>query len=658
MLKNWKYTVPNLRMIDHLGHFNFQKKDEGLGSFVKECSTRLLDELIKTKTVEYGRQDSMIYMNVNERCYKALITQRKTILNKLVFMNNHEGPYVLVLIKNRLVVQKNSKGCDLEILVGSIDKGHFFKICKYLYMGTGREPVSAVDLHPVVTVKTQSTTENHDHPNTHEEVKTLPSAGLSTSTETVSYLLDSGEKHAYHGLYDLEYDDLLYSYRQLSKEEITNTCNNHFKLVNAEDTILNAKNIFTLPFCDPNQLTAVYGDNFNEINVDLFSRIGGDKTVAFCVNAVKSGMFKERFQIPKELNLMRMKGYQELNDLLVDYRKNNEVTGRIKIRDIEDVNIQKAHLALRDINKRIQAVQIDQKRNYRGRRVIQVPEENLNILETNWRSKDKKSIMRQINVEHVDDATIFIKLCLEFLQDSCYNTESLSTNGILDCGVDTFEMMQLKEVMMKDHQKSYGKYSNINLAMMSEFVSRFCYTLLYFSQTAQKGNQIQYSNLGFKNVLLMVRGGKKIFNTGLSRMFKLLYPVPSYFSKYRSLFSSSTEFHELDGNLYMINDWSVLNEKVLNDMMFFNFKTCSHFCNYYTRSLVRENINLNNILFGVLLAFNNRRSTESNLSNLRYLMVNTMAVRTKIKELIQDTNFVPIDGIQLHILNCLRKKLS
>jgi len=248
----------------------------------------------------------------------------------------------------------------------------------------------AMDLHRTITIKSQTTELHADNPNSHPDAKVLPSKGFDMNFKPVSYLLDSGSKVEYYDLYNQEYSGLLYNCRTLAADKLVEICEKEFALTNQPDYILSAKNAFTLPFCDPNSLVEVYGENFNEIDTDLFKNVSGDKTISFVVNSIQRGVYKERFAIPKELNLMRIATYTELNEKLVDYRKANNITEKIKIRDIEDEEISKLFIKLKDVNKRIQTANRDNKRDYRGRRIVQVPDENMHVLETNWRSKDKK----------------------------------------------------------------------------------------------------------------------------------------------------------------------------------------------------------------------------------------------------------------------------
>lgn len=54
---------------------------------------------------------------------------------------------------------------------------------------------------------------------------------------------------------------------------------------------------------------------------------------------------------------------------------------------------------------------------------------------------------------------------------------------------------------------------NTRMASVGAFISRLCFSLLFFSTLNKNKDYLGFDNLGYKDVLLMVKGGKSIKKT-------------------------------------------------------------------------------------------------------------------------------------------------
>jgi len=137
---------------------------------------------------------------------------------------------------------------------------------------------------------------------------------------------------------------------------------------------------------------------------------------------------------------------------------------------------------------------------------------------------------------------------------------------------------------------------------------------------------VKVDNLGFKDLIVLVRGGPKNNFQNLSRLFKIIF----YMDKKDLLHSgySENQFFEivdLGDKLMVCTPWSHLHLDVLYDWFSLRERV---FMNLYSNH-VRSGIPLSepqdhlNVLPSVL-AFHNRRKTEQLLHNVRYLIVNPM----------------------------------
>lgn len=52
-----------------------------------------------------------------------------------------------------------------------------------------------------------------------------------------------------------------------------------------------------------------------------------------------------------------------------------------------------------------------------------------------------------------------------------------------------------------------------------------CYSLLFFSTLNKSSKYLGFDNLGYKDVILFVKGGKSIRKTGKSKFYSLIYPI-------------------------------------------------------------------------------------------------------------------------------------
>lgn len=63
------------------------------------------------------------------------------------------------------------------------------------------------------------------------------------------------------------------------------------------------------------------------------------------------------------------------------------------------------------------------------------------------------------------------------------------------------------------------------MSSSSQFISRMCYSLLFFSTLNKSSKYLGFDNLGYKDVILFIKGGKSIRKTGKSKFYSLIYPI-------------------------------------------------------------------------------------------------------------------------------------
>nr|UUW20964.1 MAG: RNA-dependent RNA polymerase [Sanya bunya-like virus 17] len=167
-----------------------------------------------------------------------------------------------------------------------------------------------------------------------------------------------------------------------------------------------------------------------------------------------------------------------------------------------------------------------------------------------------------------------------------------------------------------------------------QFYSRMCYTLLYFSNIKLNKEDFVYDNLGYKDVLLFVKGGKKILSTKKSRLFKLLYPVNENFEwLYCSKFTKKVTWN---GRLYICTPWQVCRFTTLK----LGTELYYTFTNYFVSSYLESNISLELykkfVSTKVLNMYSQRRKVEVWFGYFRYLYLNSLSTHTSLLSLVDD----------------------
>lgn len=165
------------------------------------------------------------------------------------------------------------------------------------------------------------------------------------------------------------------------------------------------------------------------------------------------------------------------------------------------------------------------------------------------------------------------------------------------------------------------------------------------------GSYVRVDNLGYKNVLLIVKGGSKIFKTKSSKLHRLIFPVhKSVLCQYVDKTYGESSFKHViyKGDDYIVTPWLLLNENILMDAISFYPRVMS-FCvlNMDPEKNFREQ--LHKVFINVLLAFHNRRQTESMLANLRYILLSTMGDYSAFQEIFSEFIEFNYDKVQAYL---------
>lgn len=180
--------------------------------------------------------------------------------------------------------------------------------------------------------------------------------------------------------------------------------------------------------------------------------------------------------------------------------------------------------------------------------------------------------------------------------------------------------------------------------------SQLCYSLMYYSNIKLNKDDFVYDNLGYKNVLLVVKGGKKIRSTRVSRFFRILFPITAAQSKVCE--SHTNSIMEKDGQYYLLTPWRMLRMAYLKK----GFELYHNVGCYYISARSEYNLDAVStnhfISIKVLLMFSQKRSLEVWVSTLRYIYLNSLGTHTDLLSLIPDMAIRDSDSLTFLLQRC------
>jgi hypothetical protein len=187
---------------------------------------------------------------------------------------------------------------------------------------------------------------------------------------------------------------------------------------------------------------------------------------------------------------------------------------------------------------------------------------------------------------------------------------------------------------MRDLLESVSeKYRRTDLAHTLQFISNMSYSLMYYSNIKLNKNDFCIDTMGYKNCLMIVRGGKKITSTRRSRLFKVIFPISPTIRELIS--TSSIEFVTIDSQEFAIMPWRQLKQDYLKVGM----ELYSNFSNYYISSYLESNLEEKDFqMFSsikILAMFSQKRKLEIWLSNFRYLYFNSTGNYSQVLDLVE-----------------------
>jgi hypothetical protein len=190
-------------------------------------------------------------------------------------------------------------------------------------------------------------------------------------------------------------------------------------------------------------------------------------------------------------------------------------------------------------------------------------------------------------------------------------------------------------IQMKDLIKSSSDYLRKTYIMHDlELISRLAYTVLFYSNIKTNKDDFFYDSMGYEDVMVFIKGGKKILSTKRSRLFKVYFPINKNLSWLYS--SASYKTVEVDGKLFCVTPWQSWTFAQLKRSTELYYTFSNYYCSSYIESGLSEEVFRKTTSCKVLNMYSQRRKVEIWYGYFRYIYLNSMAEYTSLLDLIDD----------------------
>lgn len=237
-------------------------------------------------------------------------------------------------------------------------------------------------------------------------------------------------------------------------------------------------------------------------------------------------------------------------------------------------------------------------------------------------------------------------ILIDLFSADCGNNDSFLIDNYI--ANDSKILQQLKTHTINEYGNLIKRVKDSYLGHSSAFISRMAHSLMFYSQLPFNNNYVRVDNLGYKNTLLIVRGGSKIFKTKSSKLFRLVFPISDELvTHYNDMSIGYSNYLQVifEGVNYIITPWILMHENILVDSISFYPRIMS-FCVLNSNPELSFHQNLTRYFLNILLSFHNRRATEAMLANLRYILLSTMGEFSAFPNILKELMGFNYDKLQ------------
>nr|UYL94502.1 MAG: RNA-dependent RNA polymerase [Leptosphaeria biglobosa negative single-stranded RNA virus 1] len=609
---------------------------------------------------------NVFFLKMNRKAYERLLINGDVLRNDLFNKKYDRFKKIVCIVTDKTIFFKSDmEGCTPSYFMENLNSTCLHNLINYVFLNNSRVGSKArCDLIPPFhsflehsKAREDETIKPHDHSQKSEMIH-LDNA--KKTNKRIAYEIEP--------IKSWEWDLAIESNKGnfLGDKLLNENClDNASKIYNENIPLIkdhNHKSAFTLPFVDAQNLrkTDDFISDFEFDNTPTYNLI---------YEKFKSGKFL-RHKLPNSVR-DKMRSLNKTYNITAKSLSESFDESRLTFKQIKklvatssDDFIKEEFMVLtrtlEEVKETQELAKKDKVKN--ENKLVKLSTVELESIknEYSWVDKKFQNVNRNYFVDDEKEVVDIFQDCMDYLtSNSNKNYMDDYINNLEKIGEDSEGTKKLNQFTVKHNHDVLNEACSLNVTIMADFINKFIYTLCFFSKMSMKGNEFSYSNLGFEDTNLIVRGGKSVNQTGDSRQFRLSFIIPEFiYEKRRQLYSTSYTFAKKNGKFSILTPWMNLHEKVLADMISFKEKVVFNLNCYISRTRREtslDGINLKNIAFNLMLCFNNRRQTETMLSDLRYPIVNSLGAFSGIEELVASLPNTASDLVQAFIILRLKK---
>jgi hypothetical protein len=221
---------------------------------------------------------------------------------------------------------------------------------------------------------------------------------------------------------------------------------------------------------------------------------------------------------------------------------------------------------------------------------------------------------------------------------------------------DSQFLMELKDHMQSGWQKMEDQLLRTPLFHSLYITQNMCKTLFKESCKSYNSDYVHVDNLGMTDVLMLIRGGSKIYSKNMSKLYRLIWPLSSVHQKMSGyLENANYKLVNIGGQDYVVTPWSQMHPDVIYDGMSIMSRFFSYLNHVWLNNGYQDISDFNELdILPLILGLSNRRKTEQFMHNMRYLIVNPIGSYSNINDIMEG-----FAGFNYTYLDCfLRENLS
>nr|UUW20945.1 MAG: protein of unknown function DUF1978 [Sanya bunya-like virus 5] len=204
----------------------------------------------------------------------------------------------------------------------------------------------------------------------------------------------------------------------------------------------------------------------------------------------------------------------------------------------------------------------------------------------------------------------------------------------------------------------YNMLSGTLYDQLAYFISSLCKSLFKESTRTYNNDYVKVENLGLSNVILLIRGGSKIYKHQTSKLFKVIFMADhrdAMFTGYKE--NPDFECYTREEGVLIATPWMQLHQDSMLDGITFRHRSFMSLYVNHTRAgySLSEPVSRFNFL-PVMLFLHNRRKTETFMHNCRYIIVNTLGKYANLKAIIKSFAGFNYTYFDAWLKSCISRK--